>query len=575
MRSIAYSLVFFVLFLSLLEARNKDEPTVITFHGNEVIDTSMLEALVGVDKPSFFAFWKEDVSTVNALLIPKLNDIFTLFYRQEGFYEANISHTIDASGIHFVIQENRPIRIEGIDLESDFPIKEAIKLKKGTRFRSANFSETKANIKKLLLNQGLCRHTLNAKAYIDLEKYTANIAIRLRKGDRCHFGKITPNSDQASSIDDEVIFSRLYFKEGEPFSLEKIRETYESLYALEAFDSLHIMYNAKYNREIPVDIKFRELESKTHSRIGVGYATDLKFQSKYHWEYKNFHGGARKLAFDLLYSTKQKWIENSFFNPAILSIGDYHLDFQNSVGYREERNIHDYDEKIGYDRVYLQHREDKWLHSVGLGVENREISDDRAFFLIYPFMKLIYDRRDSKINPQQGFYFAHEMEYGLPYSPDSTTYLKYIEELRAIYTLYDVTLSAVGRFGAIEVYKNRLPESKKFFAGGAFSNRAYGYERIGITDDPTKPSSLGGLSMANLSLEANFPLYKSLYFGVFNDNSMISENEKIWELSDRVVSSVGFGFRYMTPVGPFKLDFGFNIADYSENGFHFQVGQSF
>ncbi|MBD3792682.1 MAG: BamA/TamA family outer membrane protein [Campylobacterales bacterium] len=573
-KTITTLLLLFVLSL-WLEAKNKDQPIVITFDGNKLIGTSELEELVTAEKPSRFAFWKEKKSTINALLIPKLDELLTLYYQKEGFYDVNVTHDpIDEAGIHFHIQENRYIKIATITIQSDVEIKEAVKLKKGKRFRAADFSDTKSEIRKLLLNQGRCLYKLDTKAYVDLEKYRADIVITLDKGDYCHFGEVTASSDE-SSIDDDVIFSRLHFKKGDRFSLEKIKESYESLYALEAFDNLHMVYQAKYSDIIPVDVRFKELKHQQHSRVGVGYATDLKFQAKYHWEYRNFYGGARKLAFDLLYSDKQKWIENNFFNPALLEIGDYHLDFQNSVGYQEEQNIHNFDEKVAYDRFYLHHTESNWLHGMGFGIENREISDDRAFFLIYPFIKIIYDRRDSKVNPMEGIYFSHEMEYGLPYSPDSTTYLKYTDELRAIYTLSEITLSAVGRFGVIEVYDNRLPESKKFFAGGAFSNRAYGYQRIGITNSATKPSELGGMSMTNLSMEVNFPLYKSLHFGVFSDNTMISGSEKVWEFSEEIVRSAGFGFRYMTPVGPFKLDFGFNIADYSENAVHFQIGQSF
>jgi len=217
-------LIFFSLFIaSLLEARNKDEPIKITFEGNEVIETSQLEELVGAKKPSIFAFWKEDKSTINALLIPKLDEIFRLFYRQEGFYEATIKHTIDEQGMHFVIQENRPIIIEKINIEDECPIDDAVTLKEGTRFRVATFGKTKANIKKLLLNKGLCRHKLNAKAYIDLESYTANIDIKLRKGEVCYFGEITSSSEKPSSIGEDVILSRLHFRKGEPFNLEKIK----------------------------------------------------------------------------------------------------------------------------------------------------------------------------------------------------------------------------------------------------------------------------------------------------------------------------------------------------------------
>jgi len=251
------------------------------------------------------------------------------------------------------------------------------------------------------------------------------------------------------------------------------------------------------------------------------------------------------------------------------------MDFQNSIGYSEERNIHEYDEKVFYDRVYLSHKNSRWYNSIGFGIENRDISNDKTFLLIYPFMKFIYDRRDSKLNPIEGIYFSHEMEYGLPYSSDSTTYLKYLEELRAIYTLKGITLSAVGRMGAIQVYRNDMPESKKFFAGGAFSNRAYGYDKIGIIETETKNSTEGGSTLANLSVEANFPIYKNFRGAVFTDNTMISEHQGIWEFSNNVISSAGLGFRYITPIGPFKIDMGFNVKDSSQNAIHFQVGQSF
>jgi len=141
--------------------------------------------------------------------------------------------------------------------------------------------------------------------------------------------------------------------------------------------------------------------------------------------------------------------------------------------------------------------------------------------------------------------------------------------------LSDITYSAVGTMGSILVFKNNMPESRKFFAGGAFSNRAYGYEQIGITTSSTDIAEIGGFTMANLSLEANFPLYKSFKGAVFSDNTMISDNQGIWEFSNHIVHSAGLGFRYMTPLGPFKIDMGFNINKTSENAVHFQVGQSF
>jgi len=568
-------ILLFLLFSLWLMSKSIDDLTIpITFEGNRYVSTSNLEKLVGAKRPSSLAIWKNDIATINSILISKLDKIFKLFYKNEGFYEANISHHFDKKGVHFFIKENQPITINSITLNSNIDIKDRVSLRENSRFRAKEFTQTKKNIKKYLLSLGYCSPMIDTKAYLTLEEYKADINITVDKDKLCYFSDITIETP-SPTMKDDVILSRLLFEKGDVFNVDKIKESYESLYALDAFEQLHLDYRLNLYNQRPVKISFKEVTKHKHTRIGIGYATDLKFQLKYYWEYKNFLGDGRKLIFNALLSTKQKIIENNFFYPYFISILDYHLDLENALGYSEEKDLHDFDEKVLYNRIYLSHKSSRWYNSIGLGVESRDISNDQRFFLVYPFMKVVYDRRDSKLNPTQGVYFSHEMEYGLQYSLDSTSYLKYLEELRAIYTISDITLSAVGRMGSIQLYNNSMPESKKFFGGGAFSNRAYGYDRIGITASATEDLEEAGFTLANLSLEVNFPIYKDFKGAIFNDNTMISENQGIWEFSNRVISSIGLGFRYMTPIGPFKIDMGVNIADQTQSAVHFQVGQSF
>jgi len=570
-------LLLMTLFLSAKSVNVEMKP--IVFNGNDTIPTDVLESVVGAKKRPFLKFWEDETSKVNAVLIPKLKDTFKIFYRNEGFYDANVTTQVTQKSVVVSIDEKRPIEIDAIDIESDFDLSELITMQEGERFRAKAFSQTKDNIHKALLLEGYCSPKISTKAYVDLEEYTATIKINLEKRKVCHFGKVTIETE-SPTMSNDTILSRLHFEEGDVFNIGKIQESYDSLYSLESFDQLTLDYSRNFYNQKPVKIKFKEIKKKIHTRIGVGYATDLKFQGKYHWEYRNFRGNGKKFVFDTVVSQKQIEVENRFYVPYIFSFGDYHLDFLNSLGYSEERGIHDFDEKKFYEKFFFTHKSSDWYNSVGLGIENRDISNsvsnNRNFFLIYPFMKLIYDKRDSKLNPKNGFYFSHEMEYGLPYSPTSTTYLKYQDEARFIYTgSSDITLSTVGRIGTIELYKNSMPESKKFFAGGAFSNRAYGYDRVGIVDSVDSYEKEGGYTLTNLSVEANFPLYKNFRGAIFSDSSMVSDNQGTWEFSNKIITSAGIGFRYLTPMGPFKIDMGMNIHDYSQNAIHFQVGQSF
>jgi len=223
-------------------------PIAIGFQGNKEISISQLEELVWAKKPSFLSFWSDDRSTINALYISKLDEIFRLYYEKEGFYQAKIRHTIDAKGIHFFIKENRYIEVKNLDIESDFDIGDIIKIKKNSRFRAKEFSSMKSAIKQRLLESGYCNYDLDTKAYLDLRSYSANIEIILKKGEVCRFGKVT--IDGSKSIDNSVILSRLKFKEGENFDISLIKDSYKSLYALEAFENLSIKKKGKARGDI-------------------------------------------------------------------------------------------------------------------------------------------------------------------------------------------------------------------------------------------------------------------------------------------------------------------------------------
>lgn len=574
-----YFLLFLLLTSCLFSKRLDSVLTPITFEGNQIISREELEEMIGAKRPSALLFWKENKAKIDIKLQRKLDETLELFYKNEGFYESNISSRLSPSGIIVSIQENRPIIISKILLKSDLDIANEVTLVEGNRFRAKAFTEMKQAIKQKLLTQGYCSAKLNTKAYLTLEDYSATIKIDLQKRKLCHFGKVIIETN-SSTMDNDIIRSRLHFEEGDVFDISKIQESYESLYALESFDQLSLDYSRKFYNQKPVNIKYKEVHKNLHTRMGLGYATDLKFQAKLYAEYKNFNGNAKKVLFNGLYSSIQTAVETRLFVPYVYDVGDYHIDLQNVLGYAEEKDIHSFDERIIYDKLYFSHSSSQWYNSLGLGFEEIDTlhlnSANKRNLLIYPFIRLVYDGRDSKLNPKNGIYFSHEMEYGLTYSKNNTSYLKYQEELRLIYTpISDITLSAVGRIGSIKVYANSLPESKKFFAGGAFSNRAYGYEQIGITKSVKEDTTLGGFTLANLSVETNFPLYKNLRGALFSDNTMISDNQGIWEFSNRVITSAGIGLRYLTPIGPFKIDFGTNIHNFDEKAIHFQVGQSF
>jgi translocation and assembly module TamA len=208
------------------------------------------------------------------------------------------------------------------------------------------------------------------------------------------------------------------------------------------------------------------------------------------------------------------------------------------------------------------------------GEELEQAVTEGTFNLLYPYVDFIYDARDSKLNPKYGYYLAAYAEFGLSKDEDASAYYKTLYEGRIIHTFSNLTLAAVGKVGVVDTEKeNSLPESKYFFGGGAYSNRAYGYRELGVILSPTEDSIYGASTMANLSLEADYPLWGDLYGALFTDNTMLTADS--YDFKGDIITSAGVGVRYMTPIGPFKMDIAFNVNDTSQNGISFQIGQSF
>jgi outer membrane translocation and assembly module TamA len=116
---------------------------------------------------------------------------------------------------------------------------------------------------------------------------------------------------------------------------------------------------------------------------------------------------------------------------------------------------------------------------------------------------------------------------------------------------------------------------RAFYSGGPNSNRGYPLRGVGphgpvgfliptgvdCVNDPTNTACirpLGGFTLWEASLELRFPLLGSLSAVTFADASDVTRDVGHVRLSVPHLS-VGPGLRYMTPVGPLRLDIGYRV----------------
>lgn len=128
-----------------------------------------------------------------------------------------------------------------------------------------------------------------------------------------------------------------------------------------------------------------------------------------------------------------------------------------------------------------------------------------------------------------------------------------------------------------------LPASERFFAGGDTTVRGFALDRLG-TPETLDPQGFpqGGNGLAVFNLEARAPYWKNVQLVWFTDAGNIFKLASDLRLDELRLTS-GVGFRYRSPIGPLRVDWGFKLSTQllttggreRSNVLHISLGQAF
>ena len=120
-----------------------------------------------------------------------------------------------------------------------------------------------------------------------------------------------------------------------------------------------------------------------------------------------------------------------------------------------------------------------------------------------------------------------------------------------------------------------IPIDERFFNGGATTVRSFGERDLGPHDPKGNP--IGGEFYTVFNVEYTFPLYGELKGATFFDAGNLlptSERPSMGEMR----YALGLGLRYQLPIGPIRLDYGFNpnpTTHEDDGAFHLSFGFAF
>jgi len=204
------------------------------------------------------------------------------------------------------------------------------------------------------------------------------------------------------------------------------------------------------------------------------------------------------------------------------------------------------------------------------------------------------NRTDRLLSPTRGYYVAAQAERASSITGSDYTYLRGSLEAAAFRRVAgDAVLGIRLRVGAVgstagTVFEEQEADdviypTKRFFAGGPESVRGFGLNLLGPTvlvvdepdcqdfgldyqacldDDPGRfdERPVGGNAAVEGSLELRVPLARRWTLAAFVDAG------QVWESIDQrasIVFTPGAGVRFESPVGPLRVDFGYNPSSAS------------
>lgn len=542
----------------------------LLIRGNKQLSSTDLYDAIGLRLPYAVEVW-ESKPSIEPSLVSQSITALNSFYRSRGYFESRITANETAQSITLEITENTPIRVSDIKINSILDVDAAITLVSNDIFDHDKFSASKSAIKKKYGDAGYCNATFNSKAWVDLETHQAHLLFEATPNEQCVFGPVTVAS--TANIDGNLTETMLQFEEGDPYSIEAISQSYESLYAQEAIARVSINDADRQGNIVPITVSIEEVERPVRFNAGFGYSSDQGFGGQIGLKHRNFFGDLKTLSFDA------KYTEIKTDASALLSIPlRDHYSIHGEAGYTNEK-FEGYDSESIFQKLTLkyQDRPSSLLGAVlfdratTYNSTNPDAFANNSLFIFSPMVEVNLDTRNKLLEPTKGDWLNIKAQGSIQSPLSDATYFKTLLSGAHIESFGEHVFAGRAQWGVLRTYDGLVPSAYRFYAGGMNSNRAYAYRKLGPKDNNNDP--LGFNSLLEGTLEYRFPIYEAFRGVLFSDLTYGSDDY----LPDYLKPywGVGLGLRYVTPIGPIAIDAGVDPYDVTQYQLHFRLGELF
>ncbi len=568
----------------------------IRFEGNNAYSDDELKDLMKTSEEGFFSFITQS-GELNREDLDQDMATLSAFYQNHGYIQARIADPEVDLGKEYItitirIDEGKRFRFGKVDIEGDmiFPKEQLLKKIKITGHDYYNRELVRKDVlalKSLYANEGYAYADVTPRIERNEKDLVVDITYTIDKGSLVYFEKIVITGNDKTR--DKVIRRELKVYEKELFSEKRMKRSMQNLYRLDYFEDIKVD-TPKGSADDQMVLNIDVTEKPTGSfQFGGGYSSAEDFYMQASISQRNLFGRGQILSLDADLGGRSTRFSLRFTEPWL-------FDIPLSAGFSL------YDWKYDYDSYVknslggiLKASYPVWDHTragMAYRYDSSEVSDivETAADSIKELEgtnvtssvtgSLIYDSRDRVFNTSHGSKHTLSVEYAGSFLGGDIGFVKYLAETGWYFpAFWDHVLFVHGKGGVVTGNGGGLlPDYERFYLGGMNSIRGFDWQEIHAVDD--KGATIGGDKFVQGNVEYRIPLLKDAgIVGVvfFDIGNVYGQNESI-DLG-KTRESAGLGFRWYSPVGPIRLEYGKRLdtlpGEDSGGKLEFSMGSAF
>ncbi|MCF1489688.1 autotransporter assembly complex protein TamA [Pseudomonas sp. AA27] len=503
-----------------------------------------------------------------------------------GYYQARVETEVKPASdkdkpaqLIIRVEPGEPVRLRNVTVRVDGPaselkafrIPDSKALRPGEQLNHGIYEDAKRLIQNQASRYGFFAGRFERQRLaVDPQAGVADIELVYLSGPRYRLGAVTFGGD--APLDNDLLQRMVSFKPGTPYDSELIAELNNDLQSSGYFDSVRVdaAPTAAVGEDIPVDVRLDTRKPRTLG-LGLGFSTDVGPRGKANWTRHWVNPQGHSYGWETELSAPRQNVGLWYDIPLDPPLTDK-LRFAGGYQNEEISGTDTLSKLLTVGPEWHSKLPSGWQRVISLKYQREEyrLGDDSGLSnLLMPGVSFSYLRSDNRIDPHNGYRLQFDLQAAKEGLGSDTNLIHGNVLLKGLTTLGQ-NHRFLGRvqFGgsATNGYQQNIPPSLRFFAGGDQSVRGYDYQSLSPKNN--QGDRIGGRYLVAGSAEYQYSIAEKWRLATFVDQGNSFNSLEFPSLK----TGVGIGVRWVSPVGPLRLDLARALDDDGGFRLHFSMG---